>query len=116
MSAKEYHGNLLSPIQELLYPLEFKNEWAAFTGLYYQYSPRVDIAVGPFSVTPGITLTVAYVRIIEEQSINKFLRKAFDHHVQNLDPLLFHEVNHPQFDYLNHFAFSASVLAFSSWY
>lgn len=98
MTAKDYLTGLLAHIQESFLHLEIKNEWAAFTGMLNQYSPRVDIAIGPFNINPGPNLTEKYNQLVNSLSINEFLNKAYTFHTQNCDPLHYHEIILPDFD------------------
>lgn len=100
MTATEYQ-NLLTPIMtEKFENLEVVSEWRAFTGMNYQYSPRVDIAVGPFSVAPGPNRTAEYNQIIQRPLINNFLRSIYDAHIANIGEEWLNEINIPDFDIL----------------
>lgn len=100
MTATEYQ-NLLTPIMtEKFENLEVVSEWRAFTGMNYQYSPRVDIAVGPFSVSPGPNRTVEYNQIIQRPLIDSFLRSIYDAHIENIGEEWLNEINIPDFDIL----------------
>jgi hypothetical protein len=77
---------------------EVKNEWTAFAGQIYQYSPRVDIAVGPFNAGPWPNLTETYNQLISNPSTIDFLTQAFEFHRRNLDINLYQEIIHPHFN------------------
>jgi hypothetical protein len=99
MTATEYQ-NLLCPIMaEKFEGLEVISEWRTFRGLNYQYSPRVDIAVGPFSVAPGPNRTEDYNQIITRPIIRNFLNRIYEKHVENIGDQL-NEINIPNFDRL----------------
>ncbi|PCH90817.1 MAG: hypothetical protein COB85_09900, partial [Bacteroidetes bacterium] len=100
MDAKEYQGIISSLLASKLDPLEVKSEWTAFRGLSYQYSPRVDIAVGPFSVTPGGNQTREYNRILQTPSASSFLRSVYDCHIENIGDQWINEIAIPELDYL----------------
>jgi hypothetical protein len=56
-------------------------EWASFTGYPKQYSPRLDLAVGPFSTVPGERLVNDYHRLAREH--RGFLENLWECHAQN---------------------------------
>lgn len=100
MTATEYQ-NLLAPIMtEKFGNLEVVNEWRAFQGMPYQYSPRVDIAVGPFSVAPGPNRTEQYNQIIQRPVIEQFLHRIYETHIANIGNEWMNEINIPEFDHL----------------
>src|SRR4029078_10919892 len=100
MTAKQYQANLIPQVKNRFPGVEVINEWAAFTGLAYQYSPRVDIAVGPFSTAPGQTLIREYNEIVSARNVSRFLKGAYDFHNQNSDPLLYSELERVRFDWV----------------
>ena len=102
MTARDFQHNLIPLIQTKFPDQEIRNEWAAFTGQIYQYSPRVDIAVGPFNVLPGPNLTERYNQLISNDTTIDFLTQAFELHQQNLDVSLYNEIVHPNFNRLIH--------------
>ena len=83
MTAKQYQDLMLPKLRGRLDGLEVINEWSAFRGVYGQYSPRVDIAVGPFSTITDQTLINEYNRILKQEELIMFLRKVFDFHLIN---------------------------------
>ncbi|EAQ39281.1 hypothetical protein [Dokdonia sp. MED134] len=100
MTATEYQ-NILTPVMiEKFGDLEVVSEWRSFRGINYQYSPRVDIAVGPFSVAPGRNRTAEYNEIITRPVINNFLRSIYDTHIENIGEEWLNEINIPEFDFL----------------
>jgi len=84
MTAKEYQDLIIPQLTEKLVDLNVQGEWSAFRGINYQYSPRVDIAVGPFSVTPNRNQTAEYNRILRQENIDNFLKRVYDYHVENI--------------------------------
>ena len=97
MTATEYQ-NILAPIMTRKFEnLDVVNEWVAFRGMNYQYSPRVDIAVGPFSVAPGPNRTEEYNQIIQRPVVNDFLRCIYDAHIENIGDEWLNEINIPEF-------------------
>lgn len=100
MTAREYQNDLLPLIGAKFPHQEIRNEWAAFTGQIHQYSPRVDIAVGPFNVAPGPNLTDTYNQLTADDTTIHFLTAAFQFHQQNLDIALYNEIVYPQFNHL----------------
>ena len=97
MTAKEFQNGLIDPIENKFQRQEVRNEWTAFTGQIYQYSPRVDIAVGPFSIAPGPNRINDYNRLLRTRGNNRFLRSAFAMHIENLDQTLYEEIIHPDY-------------------
>lgn len=86
-------------IEQKLTGLEVRNEWIAFEGYRNHYSPRVDIAIGPFSIQPGNNQMQEYNKLIRAKNVRQFLRSLFDLHVENLgeEPIL-NEVRIADFD------------------
>lgn len=58
-------------------------EWSAFGNQQDLYSPRVDIAVGPFSVVPGGNCIKEYDQLVDESA--GFLQRLIDYHTYNLE-------------------------------
>ena len=100
MTAKEYQDLTVPLIANKLTDLEVVNEWSAFRGINYQYSPRVDIAIGPFSVAPGKNQTAEYNRILRRDDIDTFLKRVYDYHVENIGLKYLNEINIPEFDFV----------------
>lgn len=100
MTAKEYQELTTPLLIDKLVDLEVVDEWSAFRGINYQYSPRVDIAVGPFSVRPNRNQTAEYNRILRRDNIDLFLKRIYDLHVENIGLEWMNELNVPEFDFL----------------
>ena len=84
MSARQYQYQLSASLsRKLMHPFVVE-EWAAFTGNVHQYAPRVDVALGPFSTTPGKTKEDEYNNLVLQPAINDFLRQVFDFHMANV--------------------------------
>src|ERR1035437_6800058 len=98
MTASEYQLNVLENCKQIFPGHEIKSEWAAFTGNLYQYSPRVDIAVGPFNVAPGPNLVEDYNDLIISKPIKDFLEVAINFHIQNANLELYNQMVHPEFN------------------
>ncbi|MFT3934489.1 MAG: hypothetical protein QM726_12780 [Chitinophagaceae bacterium] len=90
MTTKEYQKFILPRIKHKLKGLEVISEWTAFQGYKNHYSPRVDIAVGPFSIQPGNNQMQEYNKLIQEKNVKKVLNELFKLHVKNLgeEPLI----------------------------
>jgi predicted AlkP superfamily pyrophosphatase or phosphodiesterase len=74
--------------QKLGFPGEhITPEWSAFTGNRHSYSPRVDIAIGPYSTTPGDTLEGVYNEMMWQEKTRGFMRRLYDDHVRNIHSL-----------------------------
>lgn len=101
MTTKEYQRYIHPLIEQKLTGLQVTNEWAAFGGYRNHYSPRVDIAVGPFSIQPGHNQMEEYNRLVRARNVKPFLKSLFDLHVENLgeEPIL-NEVRIADFDRL----------------
>ena len=56
-------------------------EWAAFPARGAQYSPRLDLAVGPFSIEPGVVLNDAFRRLARDH--RAFLERLWSAHAAN---------------------------------
>lgn len=102
MTAKEYQDYILPRLQNKLVELEINSEWIAFQGINYQYSPRVDIAVGPYSMTPNNNQTEVYNRLLRLPTINTFLRGVYNFHLLNVGDEWINEITIPEFDILTH--------------
>lgn len=100
MSAKDYQNAMIPLLANKLNDLEVIGEWSAFRGVNYQYSPRVDIAVGPFSITPNENQTSEYNRILRQENIDAFLKRIYDFHVANIGDEWLNEINIPDFDFV----------------
>lgn len=100
MTAKDYQKQLIPKLQNIFPELPVTNEWAAFNGLIHQYSPRVDIALGPFNTESGTSSVHLYNELLGYDLVYNFLKMIFECHVKNLDDTLYNEVIHPEFDFL----------------
>ena len=74
MTARQFQNIIFPSLTERLFNCEVRNEWTAFNGFINHYSPRVDIAVGPFSVQPGFNQMQNYNNLVNDQNINSFLK------------------------------------------
>lgn len=100
MTATEYQNLTIPLLSDKLQGLEVVGEWRAFRGVNYQYSPRVDIAVGPFSVAPYENQTAEYNRILRNENVDRFLKRIYDCHVENIGDEWLNEIQIPEFDFL----------------
>ena len=100
MDAKQFQEIITSQIRAKLVNLEVISEWRAFESMPNQYSPRVDIAVGPFSVESGQNKTSEYNQLLRDENIEKFLRRIYDFHIENIGDEWISEIIIPVFDYL----------------
>lgn len=98
MTTKEYQNIIHPIIQTKLEGLEVKNEWTAFTGYRNHYSPRVDIAVGPFSVVAGQNQTQVYNQLVETEKIQLFIRTLYQIHIENIGLEVNNEITIPSFE------------------
>lgn len=100
MNAKESQTFFRNKLIEKFPQLNINEEWRAFSGLGYQYSPRVDIAIGPFSTQPGETKIHEYNQLLSDANIEIFLKKIYDMHVQNIGNKWMEEIIIPNYDFL----------------
>jgi hypothetical protein len=98
MTTKEYQNIIHPLIQTNLEGLEVKNEWTAFTGYRNHYSPRVDIAVGPFSIVAGQNQTHVYNQLVDTENIRLLIRKLYHIHIQNIGLEVNNEITIPPFE------------------
>jgi hypothetical protein len=80
MKVKEYQSEIAKKLSEIFTGLEIKKEWTADVSQFNLYSPRLDIAIGPFAIAEGMinqyeTLQIKYVT---------FIRGLIDIHNSNL--------------------------------
>lgn len=98
MTTKEYQNIIHPLIQTKLEGLEVKNEWTAFTGYHNHYSPRVDIAVGPFSIVAGQNQTHVYNQLVVNENILSFIRQLYEIHIKNIGLEVNNEITIPPFE------------------
>ncbi|MEP1782114.1 hypothetical protein [Reichenbachiella sp.] len=88
MTTKEYQEEKIKPLASALGGLEVISEWISFRGDRTQYSPRVDIAVGPFNIGPGPNISHEYDNILNTNvAARRFLETAFGLHNTNMETL-----------------------------
>jgi hypothetical protein len=68
-------------------------EWPAFSGQSAQYSPRLDLAVGPFATRDGLRLTAKYSEL--SNTHRQFLMRAWEAHALNEARLEAHDDQSP---------------------
>lgn len=100
MTTKEYQNIIHPLIQTKLEGLEVKNEWTAFTGYHNHYSPRVDIAVGPFSIVAGQNQSNLYNELVANVNVQSFIRQLYDIHIGNIGLEINNEITIPLFENL----------------
>ena len=98
MNPKDYQNHIYHLLQTKLNEVE--KEWIAFKGNEYhnQYSPRVDIAVGPFSIEQERIWE--YNDLVEQGNIRFFLHRVYDFHVENIRNMCSNEITIPIFNEL----------------
>jgi hypothetical protein len=69
MKVKEYQSILKNKLSGVFTELEIKKEWRADVSQFNLYSPRLDIAIGPFAINEGLkdqydSLQIKYGRFI----------------------------------------------------
>lgn len=101
MSTREFQNRTITNLRlKLPSGCQIENEWVAFKGFRNHYSPRVDIAVGPFSITHGENRIQEYNDFLLDESVDSFLRQAFSFHVQNIGEEYLNEIIIPDFNRL----------------
>ena len=100
MTASQFQANIVPILSARLNPLEVISEWRAFQNMPYQYSPRVDIAVGPFSIRPGRNRTREYNQLLIDEHISSFLESLYEFHIENIGDEWLNEIEVPALDYL----------------
>lgn len=96
----QFQDNIIPILAAKLNPLEVNGEWIAFRNMPYQYSPRVDIAVGPYSVRPGRNRTGEYNALLHDENISSFLESIYECHIENIGDEWLNEIEIPDFDSL----------------
>ncbi len=103
MSTKDFQKRIHNQLQmKLSENCEVKNEWVAFHGFRNHYSPRVDIAVGPFSLIAGDNKIEEYDTLLLIDNFNTFIRQAYDFHIQNIGNEYLNEIDIPDYQQLIH--------------
>lgn len=102
MTAKEYQIQLFADLSYTFPEEQIKNEWSSFRGHgQNQYSPKVDIAVGPFSIIAGENKIREYDELCESDDVRFFLSNIYEFHRQNVNQdALVNELIVPDFDIL----------------
>jgi hypothetical protein len=98
MTTREYQNLVYPLLQKKMPKHEVVNEWTAFTGYKNHYSPRVDIAVGPFSTIGGQNKIEKYNSMMKSNSINQLIRNLYDKHVENIGIETKNEILIPKYD------------------
>jgi hypothetical protein len=78
---KEYQSEIARMLRHIYAGVEVEEEWSSAFGAGV-YSPRVDIAVGPFAVTHG----ESFIEIYDELMVlsQDFIRNMVRHHLGNI--------------------------------
>lgn len=86
MSAKAFQSACCNLLKDNLdYPDELvTTEWPAFVGNKHSYSPKVDIAVGPYSTVPGHTLEREYNDLVHSEKMHNLLYSIYIAHIENI--------------------------------
>lgn len=88
MNTIQYQSKLFQKLCEKFSKVE--NEWTAFKNkTANQYTPRVDIAVGPFNdiddEIKSADRMLEYNKLVRSSLVKSFLQKAYNYHTINLD-------------------------------
>lgn len=85
MSARDFQNRMTDQLRNVMPEnCDVVSEWVAFNGFQNHYSPRVDIAVGPFSVTAGENKINEYDFLLNQTAIRSILEKIYEFHIQNV--------------------------------
>ena len=68
--------------------LDVPNTWNAFQGFKNHYSPRTDIAAGPFSIIGGRTKSGNYNALLRDPNVDSFLRELYNCHCYNVRTII----------------------------
>ncbi|MCI0564937.1 MAG: hypothetical protein MN733_41245, partial [Nitrososphaera sp.] len=80
---KVYQVEVASLLQSIYpQPTPIEIEWCAITNIPGLYSPRIDIAVGPFSTTRGGNCINEYNKLMDESWL--FIEQLLNYHRQNV--------------------------------
>jgi hypothetical protein len=84
VTTSQYQLQLFEKLQHKF--VDVRNEWNAFErSVINQYSPRVDIAIGPFNDHAAkVNLERTYDEMVKEYTYSNFIKRAFDFHTENL--------------------------------
>ena len=94
----DYQNFVTDKLTDLFPDLSVRKEWPAFERSLGVYAPRVDIAIGPFSITPGETRIFEYDTLVEDHRINAFLRSLYEIHLGNVRNELSQEISPSSFN------------------
>lgn len=78
---KQYQATIVGLLRQIYPGVEVKKEWSSAFGAH-TYCPRVDIAVGPFSVTHGEQFTEAHDELMSQSG--DFILGMIQHHLCNV--------------------------------
>ena len=75
-SVSEYQEQIVLLLRSVFVPDEVQPEWASIQSIEGIYSPRLDLAVGPFSLVRGSTMTAEHDRYLVkyEKSVKSLLQ------------------------------------------
>lgn len=107
-AVENYQEELLYRLNMLL-ELEIKKEWASMQEerALQIYSPRIDVAVGPFATEESLELT--YNEILERWPVQQFIRVLVEFNRQNLHQYGDFVVPR-EYDQISHLNFNARCL------
>ena len=94
----DYQNFVTDKLTDLFPDLSVRKEWPACERSLGVYAPRVDIAIGPFSITPGETRIFEYDNLVEDHRINAFLRSLYEIHLGNVRNELSQEISPSSFN------------------
>jgi hypothetical protein len=100
-STKEYQTQLTDLLSHTLAPMRIivSREWTSFPRINGWYSPRIDIAVGPFSMNSGVSLTDTYNEI--SVRIQPLIIQLINYHRINGAEYMTSQNEHTNFDYVS---------------
>lgn len=102
MTATEYQGKISSLLRQKFPNLKISKEWVAFRGVSCQYAPRVDIAIGPFSIKSNDNKIDEYDLMLSDECVDRFLHQIYNFHLENVGDDRLNEIKIPDFEDLIH--------------
>jgi len=101
MTTPSEYQRQIAQLLELVYPppTPIQTEWRTIDNIRGLYSPRIDVAVGPFSVIRGHNYIQQYDRLME--SSRSFIEQLLEYHHKNV---MAYRVNDRQLNQALHFS------------
>jgi len=103
LTTKDFQNSMTECLRNVVSEnCEVVSEWVAFNGFQNHYSPRVDIAIGPFSVSAGQNKIQEYDSLLNHTSIRSLLERIYEFHKQNIGREFENEIEFNRLERLIH--------------